>query len=403
MNAKERVEECFKEIREAISLKREDVPENLSITKMAEEIQKIDNGLEINNGTINEKYTGLFNDSIEPGNFVKIVNGYKYQIERKKNINLYSCCATNLKSIAQLYTDKDDNLIFELNNDRYYLNKQIKYYIELKQVKIKENIINFIFNADHFYYEIEINTETKELKVAKEQQGRIIKINDFQTIIKDNDLYTIYNQDTNILLTDITSLSFDNENNVGYIKSNNQLYLNNSLILDNLDNGIIKAIFKKDERLWYVYYENMGLLYQGIIRDEKLDHTQVIPLDINTTYNYQIYNLDNKVGFLYQSYLNNILYFTISSNEEYNEGYLAKDLPTYEVLYQDVDKLILLLDNQTITTFNLQEGAIYATSAIKAGDYINGICISNPKLMIGNQVRILCPKEEKQNDSCYKS
>ena len=123
MNAKERVEECFKKIREAISSKREDVPENLSITKMAEEIRKIDNGLEINNGTINEKYTGLFNDSVEPGNFVKIVNGYKYQIERKKNINLYSCCATNLKSIAQLYTDKDDNLIFELNNDRYYLNK----------------------------------------------------------------------------------------------------------------------------------------------------------------------------------------------------------------------------------------------------------------------------------------
>lgn len=395
MNAKERVEECFKKIREAISSKREDVPENLSITKMAEEIRKIDNGLEINNGTINEKYTGLFNDSIEPGNFVKIVNGYKYQIERKKNVNLYSCCTTNLKSIAQLYTDKDDNLIFELNNNRYYLNRQIKYYIELKQVKIKENIINFIFNADHFYYEIEINIKTKELNVVKEQQGKIIKINDFQTIIRDNDLYTIYNQDTNILLTDITSLSFDNENNVGYIKNNNQLYFNNNLILDNLDNGIIKAIFKKDERLWCIYYENMGLLYQGIIRDEKLDHIQVIPLDINTTYNYQIYNLDNKVGFLYQSYLNNVLYFTISSNEEYNEGYLAKDLPTYEVLYQDADKLILLLDNRTITTFNLREGAMYATSAIKAGDYINGICISNPKLMIGNQVRILCPKEEK--------
>lgn len=395
MNAKERVEECFKKIREAISSKREDVPENLSITKMAEEIRKIDNGLEINNGTINEKYTGLFNDSIEPGNFVKIVNGYKYQIERKKNINLYSCCTTNLKSIAQLYTDKDDNLIFELNNNRYYLNKQIEYYIELKQVKIKENIINFIFNADHFYYEIEINIKTKELNVIKEQQGKIIKINDFQTIIRDNDLYTIYNQDTNILLTDITSLSFDNENNVGYIKNNNQLYFNNNLILDNLDNGIIKAIFKKDERLWCIYYENMGLLYQGVIRDEKLDHIQVIPLDINTTYNYQIYSLDNKVGFLYQSYLNNVLYFTISSNEEYNEGYLAKDLPTYEVLYQDADKLILLLDNRTITTFNLREGAMYATSAIKAGDYINGICISNPKLMIGNQVRILCPKEEK--------
>lgn len=395
MNAKERVEECFKKIREAISSKREDVPENLSITKMAEEIRKIDNGLEINNGTINEKYTGLFNDSIEPGNFVKIVNGYKYQIERKKNVNLYSCCTTNLKSIAQLYTDKDDNLIFELNNNRYYFNKQIEYYIELKQVKIKENIINFIFNADHFYYEIEINIKTKELNVIKEQQGKIIKINDFQTIIRDNDLYTIYNQDTNILLTDITSLSFDNENNVGYIKNNNQLYFNNNLILDNLDNGIIKAIFKKDERLWCIYYENMGLLYQGVIRDEKLDHIQVIPLDINTTYNYQIYSLDNKVGFLYQSYLNNILYFTISSNEEYNEGYLAKDLSTYEVLYQDVDKLILLLDNRTITTFNLREGAIYATSAIKTGDYINGICISNPKLMIGNQVRILCPKEEK--------
>lgn len=395
MNAKERVEECFKKIREAISSKREDVPENLSITKMAEEIRKIDNGLEINNGTINEKYTGLFNDSIEPGNFVKIVNGYKYQIERKKNVNLYSCCTTNLKSIAQLYTDKDDNLIFELNNNRYYLNKQIEYYIELKQVKIKENIINFIFNADHFYYEIEINIKTKELNVIKEQQGKIIKINDFQTIIRDNDLYTIYNQDTNILLTDITSLSFDNENNVGYIKNNNQLYFNNNLILDNLDNGIIKAIFKKDERLWCIYYENMGLLYQGVIRDEKLDHIQVIPLDINTTYNYQIYSLDNKVGFLYQSYLNNVLYFTISSNEEYNEGYLAKDLPTYEVLYQDADKLILLLDNRTITTFNLREGAMYATSAIKAGDYINGICISNPKLMIGNQVRILCPKEEK--------
>lgn len=395
MNAKERVEECFKKIREAISLKREDVPENLSITKMAEEIQKIDNGLEINNGTINEKYTSLFNDSVEPGNFVKIINGYKYQVEQKKSINLYSCCVTNLKNIAQLYTDKDDNLIFELNNDRYYLNKQIKYYIELKQVKIKENIINFIFNADHLYYEIEIDIKTKELKVVKEQQGRIIKINDFQIIIKDNDLYTIYNQDTNILLTDITSLSFDNENNVGYIKNNNQLYLNNSLILDNLDNGVIKAIFKKDERLWYVYYENMGLLYQGIIRNEKLDQTQVVPLDINTTYNYQVYNLNNKVGFLYQSYVNNVLYFTISSNEEYNEGYLAKDLPTYEVLYQDIDKLILLLDNQTITTFNLQEGAIYVTSAIKAGDYINGICISNPKLMIGNRVRILCPKEEK--------
>lgn len=395
MNAKERVEECFKKIREAISSKREDVPENLSIIKMAEEIRKIDNGLEINNGTINEKYTGLFNDSIEPGNFVKIVNGYKYQIERKKNVNLYSCCTTNLKSIAQLYTDKDDNLIFELNNNRYYLNRQIKYYIELKQVKIKENIINFIFNADHFYYEIEINIKTKELNVVKEQQGKIIKINDFQTIIRDNDLYTIYNQDTNILLTDITSLSFDNENNVGYIKNNNQLYFNNNLILDNLDNGIIKAIFKKDERLWCIYYENMGLLYQGIIRDEKLDHIQVIPLDINTTYNYQIYSLDNKVGFLYQSYLNNVLYFTISSNEEYNEGYLAKDLSTYEVLYQDADKLILLLDNRTITTFNLREGAMYATSAIKAGDYINGICISNPKLMIGNQVRILCPKEEK--------
>lgn len=395
MNAKERVEECFKKIREAISSKREDVPENLSITKMAEEIRKIDNGLEINNGTINEKYTGLFNDSIEPGNFVKIVNGYKYQIERKKNINLYSCCTTNLKSIAQLYTDKDDNLIFELNNNRYYLNKQIEYYIELKQVKIKENIINFIFNADRFYYEIEINIKTKELNVVKEQQGKIIKINDFQTIIRDNDLYTIYNQDTNILLTDITSLSFDNENNVGYIKNNNQLYFNNNLILDNLDNGIIKAIFKKDERLWCIYYENMGLLYQGVIRDEKLDHIQVIPLDINTTYNYQIYSLDNKVGFLYQSYLNNVLYFTISSNEEYNEGYLAKDLSTYEVLYQDADKLILLLDNRTITTFNLREGATYATSAIKAGDYINGICISNPKLMIGNQVRILCPKEEK--------
>lgn len=395
MNAKERVEECFKKIRKAISSKREDVPENLSITKMAEEIQKIDNGLEINNGTINEKYTGLFNDSIEPGNFVKIVNGYKYQIERKKNVNLYSCCTTNLKSIAQLYTDKDDNLIFELNNNRYYLNKQIEYYIELKQVKIKENIINFIFNADHFYYEIEINIKTKELNVVKEQQGKIIKINDFQTIIRDNDLYTIYNQDTNILLTDITSLSFDNENNVGYIKNNNQLYFNNNLILDNLDNGIIKAIFKKDERLWCIYYENMGLLYQGVIRDEKLDHIQVIPLDINTTYNYQIYSLDNKVGFLYQSYLNNVLYFTISSNEEYNEGYLAKDLSTYEVLYQDADKLILLLDNRTITTFNLREGATYATSAIKAGDYINGICISNPKLMIGNQVRILCPKEEK--------
>lgn len=395
MNAKERVEECFKKIREAISSKREDVPENLSITKMAEEIRKIDNGLEINNGTINEKYTGLFNDSIEPGNFVKIVNGYKYQIERKKNVNLYSCCTTNLKSIAQLYTDKDDNLIFELNNNRYYLNKQIEYYIELKQVKIKENIINFIFNADHFYYEIEINIKTKELNVVKEQQGKIIKINDFQTIIRDNDLYTIYNQDTNILLTDITSLSFDNENNVGYIKNNNQLYFNNNLILDNLDNGIIKAIFKKDERLWCIYYENMGLLYQGVIRDEKLDHIQVIPLDINTTYNYQIYSFDNKVGFLYQSYLNNVLYFTISSNEEYNEGYLAKDLPTYEVLYQDADKLILLLDNRTITTFNLREGAMYATSAIKAGDYINGICISNPKLMIGNQVRILCPKEEK--------
>lgn len=395
MNAKERVEECFKKIREAISSKREDVPENLSITKMAEEIRKIDNGLEINNGTINEKYTGLFNDSIEPGNFVKIVNGYKYQIERKKNVNLYSCCTTNLKSIAQLYTDKDDNLIFELNNNRYYLNKQIEYYIELKQVKIKENIINFIFNADHFYYEIEINIKTKELNVIKEQQGKIIKINDFQTIIRDNDLYTIYNQDTNILLTDITSLSFDNENNVGYIKNNNQLYFNNNLILDNLDNGIIKAIFKKDERLWCIYYENMGLLYQGVIRDEKLDHIQVIPLDINTTYNYQIYSLDNKVGFLYQSYLNNVLYFTISSNEEYNEGYLAKDLSTYEVLYQDADKLILLLDNRTITTFNLREGAMYATSAIKAGDYINGICISNPKLMIGNQVRILCPKEEK--------
>ena len=396
MNAKERVEECFKKIRKAISSKREDVPENLSITRMAEEIQKIDNGLEINNGTINEKYTGLFNDSIEPGNFVKIVNGYKHQIERKKNINLYSCCATNLKNIAQLYTDKDDNLIFELNNDRYYLNKQIEYYIELKQVKIKENIINFIFNADHFYYEIEINIKTKELNVVKEQQGKIIKINDFQTIIKDNDLYTIYNnQDRNILLTDITSLSFDNKNNVGYIKNNNQLYFNNNLILDNLDNGIIKAIFKKDERLWCIYYENMGLLYQGVIRDEKLDHIQVIPLDINTTYNYQIYSLDNKVGFLYQSYLNNVLYFTISSNEEYNEGYLAKDLSTYEVLYQDADKLILLLDNRTITTFNLREGATYATSAIKAGDYINGICISNPKLMIGNQVRILCPKEEK--------
>lgn len=395
MNAKERVEECFKKIREAISSKREDVPENLSITKMAEEIRKIDNGLEINNGTINEKYTGLFNDSIEPGNFVKIVNGYKYQIERKKNVNLYSCCTTNLKSIAQLYTDKDDNLIFELNNNRYYLNKQIEYYIELKQVKIKENIINFIFNADHFYYEIEINIKTEELNVVKEQQGKIIKINDFQTIIRDNDLYTIYNQDTNILLTDITSLSFDNENNVGYIKNNNQLYFNNNLILDNLDNGIIKAIFKKDERLWCIYYENMGLLYQGVIRDEKLDHIQVIPLDINTTYNYQIYSLDNKVGFLYQSYLNNVLYFTISSNEEYNEGYLAKDLSTYEVLYQDADKLILLLDNRTITTFNLREGATYATSAIKAGDYINGICISNPKLMIGNQVRILCPKEEK--------
>lgn len=395
MNAKERVEECFKKIREAISSKREDVPENLSITKMAEEIRKIDNGLEINNGTINEKYTGLFNDSIEPGNFVKIVNGYKYQIERKKNVNLYSCCTTNLKSITQLYTDKDDNLIFELNNNRYYLNKQIEYYIELKQVKIKENIINFIFNADHFYYEIEINIKTKELNVVKEQQGKIIKINDFQTIIRDNDLYTIYNQDTNILLTDITSLSFDNENNVGYIKNNNQLYFNNNLILDNLDNGIIKAIFKKDERLWCIYYENMGLLYQGVIRGEKLDHIQVIPLDINTTYNYQIYSFDNKVGFLYQSYLNNVLYFTISSNEEYNEGYLAKDLPTYEVLYQDADKLILLLDNRTITTFNLREGAMYATSAIKAGDYINGICISNPKLMIGNQVRILCPKEEK--------
>lgn len=395
MNAKERIEECFKKIRKAISLKREDMPENLSITKMAEEIQKIDNGLEINNGTINEKYTNLFNDNVEPGEFIKIVNGYNYQIEQKKPINLYSCCVTNLNSIAQLWTDKDDNLIFELNNNKYYLNKQIKYYIELKQVKIKENIINFIFNADYFYYEIEINTKTKKLEITKEQQGRIIKINDFQIIIKNNDLYTIYNQDKDILLTDITSLSFDNENNVGYIKNNSQLYFNNNLILDNLNNGIIKAIFKKDERLWYIYYENMGLLYQGVIRNEELDHIQIVPLDINTTYNYQVYNLDNKVGFLYQSYVNNILYFTISSNEEYNEGYLAKDLPTYEVLYQDVDKLILLIDNQTITTFNLQEGAIYVTSAIKAGDYINGICISNPKLMIGNQVRILCPKEEK--------
>ena len=152
MNAKERVEECFKKIREAISLKREDVPENLSITKMAEEIQKIDNGLEINNGTINEKYTGLFNDRVEPGSFVKIVNGYKYQIEQKKNINLYNCCVTNLKSVAQLYTDKDDNLIFELNNNRYYLNRQIKYYIELKQVKIKLEIRPIII---HFIERLE--------------------------------------------------------------------------------------------------------------------------------------------------------------------------------------------------------------------------------------------------------
>ena len=48
-----------------------------------------------------------------------------------------------------------------------------------------------------------------------------------------------------------------------------------------------------------------------------------------------------------------------------------------------------------VIIFNLQKGTLNIAKVTKPEDYIAGICISNYELMSGNQVRILCPKEEK--------
>lgn len=393
MTNTEKIREYFQKIRNAIRSKLPDI-NNLSIDSIAKNIEKIENGLDITNSYIEHKYNSIYNGKLKAGDFIKIANSYQYtEEEMDSNIKLYSNCVSNDKQICSLYTDIDNNLYFYYDRKTYLLD-EANNYIELKQVTKKDDNIVILYNKDNYYYKTLI--EKNNISIIDKQEGKILGIKNNNLIIQNNEIIKI----DKYLLSDIIDFYYDEKNdNIYYITDTNDLYYNGMLIKGNLKNGKIKLAKKErnTEDIYHIYYETDNVLHELIINqnhENNILRDNILQVDLNNTYHYEVYDLEEKIGIIYQDYMDDSIHFITYNGEIYNDSLLASNIITYTLLYQDMDKLIILFNNKKII-FNLQKGTLNIAKVTKPEDYIAGICISNYELMSGNQVRILCPKEEK--------